>query len=364
MADDQKPEKTLQTLRQDIDRIDLEILRLINARAHAAGDIGKLKTGVLYRPEREAQVLRGVREQNPGPLSGDTVAFLFREIMSACLAFERPVTVACLGPSGTYSEAAAVRHFGHAANTLGCAALEDVFRTVETGKADFAVVPVENSSEGAVGRTLDLMTESPLKICGEIQLRIRHQLLVPPGLDELGNVQRVFSHSQSLGQCQHWLNAYLPQAERIAVASNAEAARLASESEAADAAAIAGELAGERYGLRVLAANIEDEATNTTRFLVLGPEIPGPSGHDKTSLVLATRNRPGAIHDLLTPLARHGVSMTRLESRPSRTALWEYVFFVDVEGHCSDEAVADAIREVGEKASFCKVLGSYPVGVL
>ena len=362
MADDQKPEKTLQSLRQEIDRIDLEILGLINARARAAGDIGQLKTGVLYRPEREAQVLRGVRERNPGPLSGDTVAFLFREIMSACLAFERPISVACLGPSGTYSEAAAVRHFGHAAKTLGCASLEDVFRAAETGRSDFAVVPVENSTEGAVGRTLDLMVETPLKVCGEIQLRIRHQLLSPPGVAHLKDVRRVFSHSQSLGQCQHWLNANLPQAERVAVASNAEAARLAAES--ADAAAIAGELAGERYGLRVLSADIEDEATNTTRFLVLGPEIPGPSGQDKTSLVLATRNRPGAIHELLTPLAQHGVSLTRLESRPSRTALWEYVFFVDMEGHCSDGAVADAIREIEEKASYCKVLGCYPAAVL
>ena len=362
MADDQKPEMTLQSLRQEIDRIDREVLRLINERARAAGDIGRLKTGVLYRPEREAQVLRGVRENNPGPLSGDTIAFLFREIMSACLAHERPITAACLGPSGTYSEAAAVRHFGHAANTLGCATLEDVFRAAETGKADFAVVPVENSTEGAVGRTLDLMIESPLKVCGEIQLRVRHQLLVPPGIAELKQVRRVYSHSQSLGQCQHWLNANLPQAERLSVASNAEAARLAAETD--DAAAIAGELAGERYGLNVLAAHIEDEASNTTRFLVLGPEIPGPSGRDKTSLVLATRNRPGAIHELLTPLARHGVSMTRLESRPSRTALWEYVFFVDVEGHCSEAAVAAAIGEIEEKASFCKVLGCYPAAAL
>ena len=359
---DRKPEVTLQSLREEIDRIDLDILRLVNARARAAGDIGRLKTGVLYRPEREAQVLRGVRTHNPGPLSGDTVAFLFREIMSACLAFERPVTVACLGPAGTYSEAAAVRQFGHAAQTVGCATLEDVFRTTETGKADFAVVPVENSTEGAVGRTLDLMIETSLKACGEIQLRIRHQLLAAPALTDLSAIRTVYSHGQSLGQCQHWLNAHLPHAERVAVASNAEAARLVAER--SDAAAIAGELAGERFGLHVLQGDIEDEASNTTRFLVLGPEIPGPSGQDKTSLVFATPNRPGAIHELLTPLAQHGVSMTRLESRPSRMVLWEYVFFVDVEGHCEDPAVAAAIREIAGKASFCKVLGSYPVAAL
>ncbi len=359
---DSKPEMSLQSLREKIDQIDLDVLRLLNARAEAAGEIGKLKTGVLYRPEREAQVLRRVRERNPGPLSGDTVAFLFREIMSACLAYERPITVACLGPAGTYSEAAAVRHFGHAARTLGCATLDDVFRAAETGKADFAVVPVENSTEGAVGRTLDLMIETPLKVCGEIQLRIRHQLLASPGLTALKDVVRVFSHSQSLGQCQHWLNAFLPQAERVAVASNAEAARLAAEQPGS--AAIAGELAGERYGLHVLQANIEDESTNTTRFLVLGPELPGPSGRDKTSLVLAARNRPGAIHELLTPLATCGVSMTRLESRPSRTALWEYVFFVDVEGHQQDPAVATAIRAIEEKALFSKILGSYPTAAL
>lgn len=359
---DSKPEMSLQLLREKIDQIDQDVLRLLNARAQAAGEIGKLKTGVLYRPEREAQVLRRVRELNSGPLSADTVAYLFREIMSACLAYERPITVACLGPAGTYSEGAAVRQFGHAAKIMGCATLDDVFRAAETGKADFAVVPVENSTEGAVGRTLDLMIETPLKVCGEIQLRIRHQLLAAPELTALKDVKRVFSHGQSLGQCQHWLNAYLPQAERIAVSSNAEAARLATEQ--SGSAAIAGELAGERYGLHVLYANIEDESTNTTRFLVLGPELPGPSGHDKTSMVLAARNRPGAIHELLTPLATCGVSMTRLESRPSRTALWEYVFFVDVEGHQQDPAVANAIRAIEEMALFSKVLGSYPVAAL
>jgi chorismate mutase/prephenate dehydratase len=359
---DAKPEDSLESLRDEIDRIDREILALVNARAITAGRIGKLKTGVLYRPEREAQVLRRIKEQNPGPLNSDTAAFLFREIMSACLAFERPITVAYLGPAGTYSEAALVRHFGHAARTLGCATLDEVFQAAENGKAEFAVVPVENSTEGAVGRTLDLMIETPLKICGEVQLRIRHQLLVAPAVADLKSIRRVFSHSQSLAQCQRWLNTHLPDAERVAVSSNAEAARLASSQ--ADAAAIAGELAGERYGLKPLFADIEDEAGNTTRFLVLGPEEAEPSGKDKTSLVLAARNRPGAIHELLSPMARHGVSMTRLESRPSKTALWEYVFFVDIEGHQQDAPVLAALNEIREKALFCKVLGSYPVAVL
>ena len=353
-----KPDALLESLREKIDHIDQEILRLLNARASAAGEIGKLKTGVLDRPEREAQVLRQVKEASEGPLSNDSITFLFREIMSACLALERPVSVAYLGPAGTYSEAAVVKQFGHAAKTLSCSTLDDVVRAAETGKAEFAVVPVENSSEGAVGRSLDLLVESPLQVCSEVQLRIHHQLLVAPGIKDLSAIKQVYSHAQSLGQCQLWLNQHLPHAQRLSVSSNAEAARLAAETPGA--AAIAGELAGERHGLTALFGNIEDETTNTTRFLVLGPQSAGPSGQDKTSLVLAARNRPGAVHELLAPLATHGVSMTRLESRPSRTALWEYVFFVDIEGHQTDPAVARALKEIGEKALFCKVLGSYP----
>jgi chorismate mutase/prephenate dehydratase len=349
-------------LRDQIDALDLQILALINCRAELAGQIGALKSGPLYRPEREAQVLERIRQHNGGPLPDANIMFLFREIMSACLAFERPVSVAFLGPSGTYSETAAIRHFGHAAETRNYPSLEDVFHAAESGATQYAVVPVENSTEGAIARTLDLMVDSPLQICGEILLRIRHQLLVPAGVTDLKSISRVYAHAQSLGQCRHWLNANLPQAERIPVSSNAEAAKMARQEPGC--AAIAGTLAAERYELTVLAPNIEDEANNTTRFLVLGMHPAGPSGQDKTSLVLSTPNRPGAIHDLLAPLATHGVSMTRLESRPARTALWEYVFFVDIEGHQSLPAVQEALATMKENARFFKCLGSYPRAIL
>lgn len=358
---DHDSENGLKSFRVQIDAIDQEILRLISERAALAHEIGKLKKGMLYRPEREAQVLRKVSEANPGPLADDTVVFLFREIMSACLALERPVTVAYLGPQGTYSERAATRHFGHAAHFLPCSTLDEVFRATETGQADFSVVPVENSTEGAVARALDLMIQTPLMVCGEVLLRIRHQLWVPHETGSLEEVSCVYSHAQSLAQCQQWLNHHLPAAERLPVSSNAEAVRQAAIHPGA--AAIAGESAGERHGLKVLFPHIEDDPNNTTRFMVFGPESPAPSGRDKTSLVLAVRNRPGAVHELLSPLAHFGVSMTRLESRPSRMALWEYVFFVDVEGHQTDGRVVSALEVIKSEALMCKVLGSYPVAM-
>lgn len=352
----------LTILRDQIDEIDLKVLALINQRAALAGQIGTLKSGPLYRPEREAQVLERIREHNAGPLPDANMMFLFREIMSACLAFERPVSVAFLGPSGTYSETATLRHFGHAAQTQSYPSLEEVFHAAESGATQYAVVPVENSTEGAIARTLDLMVDSPLQICGEIVLRIRHQLLVAPQVGTLKSIRRVYAHAQSLGQCRHWLNAHLPHAEQIPLASNAEAAKLAQQQP--DCAAIAGTLAAERYGLKILAPNIEDESNNTTRFLVLGTHPAGVSGKDKTSLVLSTPNRPGAIHELLAPLATHGVSMTRLESRPARTALWEYLFFVDIEGHQQNPAVAKALATMQQNAQFYKCLGSYPRAIL
>lgn len=355
-------DQDLAALRGQIDEIDSQILVLINRRAETAGKIGALKSGPLYRPEREVQVLERIRQQNPGPLPNNNVVFLFREIMSACLAHERPVSVAYLGPAGTYSETATIRHFGHAAETRGYSSLEEVFHAAESGATQYAVVPVENSTEGAIARTLDLMVDSPLQICGEILLRIRHQLLTNESITTLDQVKRVYSHAQSLAQCRHWLNAHLPHAERIPVASNAEAARMSKEQ--SDCAAIAGTLAAERYELKLLAQNIEDESNNTTRFLVLGTHTAGPTGQDKTSLVLSTPNRPGAIHDLLSPLATHGVSMTRLESRPARTALWEYVFFVDIEGHQSNPQVALALETMKKNSQFFKCLGSYPRAVL
>ena len=352
----------LQRLRESIDRVDDKLLEMLNERARLARAVGSLKVGQAYRPEREAQVLRRVKERNPGPLSGETMALLFREIMSACLAVERPITVAYLGPRGTFSERATVKHFGLAAEAVAAASIDEVFRSVESGAADFGVVPVENSTEGAVGRSLDLMPQTPMKVCGEVIVRIHHNLMakVPPR--ELSEVKRVFSHGQSLGQCHEWLNTHLPHAERVAVASNAEAARRAADE--AHSAAVAGEMAAEHYGLAILAANIEDEPNNTTRFLILGDYQPRPSGRDKTSLILSARNRAGAVYEMLTPFATRGVSMTKFESRPSRVALWEYLFFVDIEGHRDDPQVAEALEEVGRIAGYIKVLGSYPVAVL
>lgn len=358
----QEDERRLTALRHSIDRVDREILSLLNQRAEAAAEIGVIKQGAVYRPEREAQVLRGVQDANTGPLSNHTVAFLFREIMSACLALEQSLKIAYLGPQGTYSEQAALRQFGHAATVLPFHSLDEVFHQVESGHCQYAVVPVENSLGGSVSTTLDLLLSTPLKICGESHLRIRHQLMVHASVEGLSSIRRVYSHAQSLSQCQQWLSSHLPQVERIPVASNADAAtRALSDPESA---AIAGELAAERYALKILANDIEDSADNTTRFVVLGTQEVGSSGRDKTSLVLSAPNRPGAIHQLLEPLAHHGVSMSRLESRPSRTGLWEYVFFVDIEGHTSDQAVVMALEKMRAQASFLKVLGSYPVSPL
>ncbi len=352
----------LQRLRESIDRVDDDILKMLNERARLARAVGSLKVGQAYRPEREAQVLRRIKERNPGPLSGETVALLFREIMSACLAVERPITVAYLGPRGTFSERAVVKHFGLAAEAMASASIDEVFRSVESGAADFGVVPVENSTEGAVGRSLDLMPQTPMKVCGEVIVRIHHFLMATAPPKDLAEIKRVFSHGQSLGQCHEWLNTNLPHAERVAVASNAEAARRAAEED--NSAAVAGEMAAEHYGLTILAANIEDEPNNTTRFLILGDYRPAASGRDKTSLILSARNRAGAVYEMLTPFATRGVSMTKFESRPSRVALWEYLFFVDIEGHRDDLPVAEALEEVGRIAGYIKVLGSYPVAVL
>lgn len=348
---------TLQGLREKIDALDEKVVGLLNERARLAQAIGTLKQGkAAYRPEREAQVLRRVRDLGAGPLSGDALARVYTEVMSACRALEEGMTVAYLGPEGTFSEEATVKHFGASTQTLPCASIADVFRKVEAGSAGYGVVPVENSTEGAVGLTLDLLLQTPLTICGEVMLPVHQNLMHRTGSME--GVVRIYSHMQSLAQCRGWLTANHPAVERVPVVSNAEAARLAAED--GTSAAVAGRMAAQRYGLALVATNIEDEPRNTTRFVVISKEQSGPSGADKTSIVLSTRNRPGAIHELLTPLARHGVSMTRLESRPARFGLWEYVFFIDIEGHEKDASLAEAIEEMRAKASFVKVLGSYP----
>ena len=350
----------LKQLRVRIDALDLEILKLVSERASTAHAIGKLKDdGTVYRPEREAQVLRRLTENNPGPLPDKVVMHLFTEVISACRALEDAFSVASLGPRGTFSEEAVVKHFGAQAPVVLCNSIDEVFRSVESGNVGYGMVPLENSTEGAVGRTMDLLLSSPLKICGEVLLPV-HQNLLSTGSD-IAAFKRIYSHAQSLAQCNRWLVQNCPHAERVPVASNAEAAKRAQDD--ADSAAIAGRSAAGHYGLSVLAGNIEDEPNNTTRFVVISRQEVAPSGNDKTSLVMSTRNVSGAMHELLAPLARNGVSMTRLESRPSRTGLWEYVFFLDMEGHQNEEKVARALEGMRELAAFLKVLGSYPVAV-
>ncbi|MGB7990392.1 MAG: prephenate dehydratase [Candidatus Methylophosphatis roskildensis] len=349
----------LQRLRAEIDSLDTEMLAMVSRRAQLARRIGNIKQGNIYRPEREAQVLRRLAESNPGPLPEGAVYRIFREVMSACLALEQPLNIAYLGPAGTFSESAARKHFGSAPVLSPQAAIDDVFRAVEAGNAHYGVVPVENSTEGAIGRTLDLLLAGSLEICGEVQLRVHQNLLSKAtGLAEL---KRLYSHAQSLAQCHEWLNRNAAHLPRVPVSSNAEAARLAAED--AESCAIAGEAAAMLYGLKVLAANIEDDPNNTTRFVVIGEHDAGPSDLDKTSIVFSVPNQAGAVLALLEPLSRHGVSMSRFESRPARglgASDWKYVFFVDVEGHRSDPQVAAALAEMRAIAGFLKVLGSYP----
>ncbi|MDR1850317.1 MAG: prephenate dehydratase, partial [Zoogloeaceae bacterium] len=316
-------------------------------------------TGHGYRPEREAEVLRRLQALNQGPLPDESVTFFFREVMSACLSLEEPVRVVFLGPVGTFSEAAAIKQFGHAARLMPAVSIDDVFREAEAGHAEYAILPLENSTEGAVGRTLDLLLQTPLKICGEVIVRVHQNLLSQAA--SLQGIRKVYSHAQSLAQCHEWLNQHLPHAERIAVASNAFAAQMAADD--AEVAAIASQAAGECYHLPCLCASIEDDPNNTTRFVVLGRHDAGESGQDKTSLIMSAPNRSGSLHELLQPLATEGVSMTRLESRPVRQGLWEYVYHVDVEGHRNTPHVASALQQLASRAAYLKILGSYPAAV-
>lgn len=350
-------DEALKALRVRIDAIDDAVLKLVSERAGIAQEVGHAKGGErIYRPEREAQIVRRLRENNPGPLSGDTVERLIREIMSACRAVEEATRVAYLGPAGTFSQQAVAKHFGHAVDALAEADIDACFQAVETGRAHFAVVPVENSTEGAVGRTLDLIVASRLKICSEVMLPVHQSLMRKHG--GLAGIQRVYGHAQSLAQCQQWLSRHLPNAERISVVSNSEGARRAAAEP--DAATLGSAAAAELYGLEVVEARVEDEASNTTRFLVLGQADAAPSGRDKTSLVMGAKNQPGAVVKLLQPLADAGISMTKLESRPARSGNWEYLFFLVCEGHRLDPKLAAALAEIESRAAFLKILGSYP----
>lgn len=355
----------LSEVRERIDGIDRQIQGLIAERARWAQQVGRakgpLKAAIdYYRPEREAQVLRQVLDRNDGPLSDEVLLRLFREIMSACLAQQEPLKVGFLGPEGTFSQQALIKHFGHSARGLPLDSIEEVFQEVEAGHADFGVVPVENSGQGTIQSTLDMFLTSNLKICGEVELRVHQYLLSRTGRIE--DIERVYSHPQSLAQCKTWLRQNLPKAEKIAVASNAEAARRSRTAD--DAAAIAGESAGHVYGLKIVSGPIEDRPDNTTRFLVLGRELFPPSGHDRTSLLVYVRDQPGALYSVLSPFAKYGVSMNRIESRPSHTGRWQYAFFIDVSGHAQEAAVQQALSELGEYAADVKVLGAYPVALL
>lgn len=364
MAEPKSNLRTLPELRSLIDAVDRELLDALCRRARLTDEVGEIKRiegSAVFRPEREAQVIRDLQEINTGPLSADGIAHIWREIMSACRAIEEPQRVAYLGPAGTFSEQAALQFFGSSMARVPCVSIDEVFHAATSGTAEFGVVPVENSSEGVVTRSLDLFLNSPLHIVGETSLLVRHQLLrQQPSLE---GIEVVWAHPQALAQCQGWLNRHLPNAERRAATSNAEGARLASTQPAW--AGIASERAASEFGLHIAAHAIQDDAFNRTRFAVvcLPSTLPAPaaSGRDCTSLIVSVPNRPGAVHDLLVPLKQHGVSMTRFESRPARSGQWEYYFYIDVAGHPSQPNVAAALNELDGLCAFYKVLGTYPV---
>jgi chorismate mutase/prephenate dehydratase len=348
-----------QELRAEIDRLDNEIQGLINQRAAQVLEIARLKEaggGPFYRPEREAQILSRLAERNQGPFPAGDMVRIFREIMSSCLALERRLRVAYLGPEASFTHAAVQTHFGHAVEEVSLRTIGEVFRAVDAGQADYGVVPIENSTEGAVNATLDALMHTPLKLCGEVALRVEHHLMGLAGSPKA--IRRLYVHPQTRAQCREWLTANLAEAEWVEVLSNAEAARLAAEEP--DAAAVAGAAAAEHYGLPVLAAGIEDDPENTTRFVVLGEQAAGPSGRDKTSVLVSGPNRPGSLLHMLEPFSEAGVNLTKIVSRPAREALWDYVFFLDLEGHCDDTPVAQALEGVRAGGGAVQVLGCYP----
>lgn len=354
----------LSDLRGQIDAIDQQLLALLNSRALVAEKVGEVKKregSPFFRPDRVAKVIEQIQHANPGPLKSEHIAAVWREIMSACLSLESPVRVAYLGPAGTYSEQAALQFFGSSIESVPCPSIDEVFRATASGTAHYGVVPVENSTEGVVSRSLDLFLNSPLHIVGETSLMVRHNLLRLT--DSMEGIEAVYAHPQALAQCQAWLTMHLPNSTRQAASSNAEGARLASTNPAW--ASIASERAAAQYGLHNTAHGIQDEAFNRTRFAVvcLPQTLPSPpaTDNDCISLVVSVSNRPGAVHDLLMPLKEHGVSMTRFESRPARSGHWEYYFYIDLQGHPAQPHVKQALLELQKLCAFYKVLGTYPV---
>jgi len=360
MADD-----ALDKLRDKIDAIDEQLLELFNQRASCAVEVAEVKREYsdgadesidFFRPDREAQVIQRLKSLNQGPLSSDEVGRLIREVMSACLALEQPLKIAYLGPEGTFTQSAALKHFGHSVSTIPMSSIPDVFSSVESGHADYGLVPVENSTEGVISHTLDMFIDSGLKVCGEVEIRVHHHLASKS--QDVASIKHIYSHQQSFAQCRRWLDQNMPGIERIPVSSNAEAARLASIE--SDAAAICGLPAVEIFELKICFENIEDLSDNTTRFVIIGQQDVGPSGNDKTSLLISTRNVPGALLGLLQPLADHGISMNKIESRPGHGQKWAYVFFIDIDGHQADPNVIDALNELKHQSALFKILGSYP----
>jgi len=355
----------LEKLRHRIDAIDEQLLDLFNQRAGCAVDVAEVKRQLgegadesidFFRPDREAQVINRLKSLNQGPLSDDEVGRLIREVMSACLALEQPLKIAYLGPEGTFTQSAALKHFGHSVSTIPMSSIPDVFNSVESGHADYGLVPVENSTEGVISHTLDMFIDSRLKVCGEVEIRIHHHLANKS--QEVSQIKHIYSHQQSFAQCRRWLDQNFPGIERIPVSSNAEAARLAGIED--NAAAICGLPAVEIFELKICYENIEDLSDNTTRFVIIGRQDVGPSGNDKTSLLISTKNTPGALLGLLQPLANNNISMNKIESRPAQGGKWAYVFFIDIDGHQQEQDVSRALDELKQQASLFKILGSYP----
>ncbi len=356
--------KTLNKLREEIDKLDQEIQSLIGDRATLAAEVAEVKKasegrGAFYRPEREAKILREIIKRNDNPLKGKDVAHIFREIMSACLALEQPLSIAYLGPEGTFTQEAALKHFGHAVSTLDCGSIDEIFSQVEKGNADYGVVPIENSSNGVIGGTVDMLYSQRLKICGEVEISIKHQLMMA---DQSQEIKTIYAHQQALDQCQRWLSNHYPNVLLKAVASNALAARIVMDEK--NAAAIASEAALSLYDLERVAKNIEDKTGNVTRFLVLAKDDAPESGNDKTSLLVVTKHESGALVDVLEPFKRHEVNMLQLARHPIPGVKWEYLFLIDIDGHKNENKVKEALAEVSKRVIKVHILGSYPVAVL
>jgi chorismate mutase/prephenate dehydratase len=356
--------KTLDELRAEIDALDKKIQSLVGARAELASAVAEVKKAtkdqsVFYRPEREAQVLRAIIARNDNLLKDKDMAHIFREIMSACLALEQPLNIAYLGPEGTFTQEAALKHFGHAVSTLDCGSIDEIFHQVEKGNAHYGVVPIENSSNGVIGGTVDMLYSQDLKICGEVEISIQHQLMMA---DQSQEIKAIYAHQQALDQCQRWLSNHYPNAELKPVASNALAARLVKDEP--HAAAIASEAALSLYGLERVAKNIEDKTGNVTRFLVLGKEEVAPSGKDKTSILVVTKHESGALLDLLAPFKEQDINILQLARHPIPGVKWEYLFLIDIEGHQQEAHVQTALEQVSERVLKVDILGSYPVAVL